>query len=109
MHESFPEQVYNTLNGLSSGESNSDSPTAVLLFVFFLIFLALRQQGCVICAKIQSKNPCCGVLRSFERVAFCQDKKNFAGNTRWYFQGILRCIGEKPPFKTYRCSIPHCL
>jgi hypothetical protein len=55
-------------------ESNTDSPTAVLLVVFFLIFLALRQQGCVICAKIQSKTPCCGVLRSFEIAAFRQDK-----------------------------------
>ena len=59
---------------VSSGESNTDSPTAVLLFVFFLIFLGLRQQAFVICAKIQSKNPCCGVRSSFGRAAFRQVK-----------------------------------
>ena len=59
---------------VSSGESNTDSPTAVLLFVFFLIFLGLRQQALVICAKIQSKNPCCGVRSSFGRAAFRQVK-----------------------------------
>jgi len=82
---------------LSSGESNTDSPTTVLSFVFLFIFLALRQQGCVICTKLQSKNPGCGVLCSFQGAAFRQDKQNHAGNTLWYFQGIFRSIGGKLP------------
>ena len=80
---------------VSGGESNSDSPTAVLLFVFFLIFLGLRQQALVICAENQSKKPCCGVRSSFHGAAFRQDKQNHAGNTRWYSQGIFRSIGGK--------------
>ena len=80
---------------LSGGESNSDSPTTVLLLVFFLIFLSLRQQALVICAKIQSKNPCCGVRSSFRRATFRKDKEKHAGNTHWYFQGVFRCISGK--------------
>ena len=94
---------------VSSGESNPDSSTAVLSFVFFLIFLSLRQQALVICAKIQSKNPCCGVRSGFCRAAFCQVRENHAGNTRWYFQGSFCRIGGKQPAKTYRGSTPHCL
>ena len=85
------------LPSLSSGESNTDSPTAVFLFVFFLIFLGLRQQAFVICAEIQSKNLCCGVRSSFGRADFCQVKENHAGNTRWYFQVIFRRIGGNQP------------
>ncbi|MBQ8797461.1 MAG: hypothetical protein IJZ56_04640 [Oscillospiraceae bacterium] len=64
------------------------------MFVFLFIFLALRQQGYIICAKLQNKNPRCGVLRSFQRAAFVKISKITQGIPVGIFKGFSAVLAE---------------
>ena len=94
---------------VSSGESNTDSPTAVLLFVFSLSSSACASKPSSSAQKSKAKILAVGCTAVLAELLFVKSSKITQEIPVGIFKGFSAELAESSLLKTYRGTTPHCL